>query len=51
MGETPLKSLSEHSRFVSHILKRPDVERSTGVVWSNSPYTGTAEGEVGSRET
>ncbi|MUL36660.1 hypothetical protein BWI75_09950 [Gloeocapsopsis sp. AAB1 = 1H9] len=46
MGETPLKSLLEYSRFVSHILNRPDVERSTVVVWSNSPYTGTAEGEV-----
>jgi hypothetical protein len=46
MGETPLKSLSEYSRFVSHILNRPDVERSTVVIWSNSPYTGTAEGEV-----
>ncbi|WNN87287.1 toxin-antitoxin system TumE family protein [Gloeocapsopsis dulcis] len=31
---------------MSHILNRPDVERSTVVVWSNSPYTGTAEGEV-----
>jgi Family of unknown function (DUF6516) len=46
MSETSLKSLSEYSRFVSHILSRPDVERSTVVVWSNSPYTGTAEGEV-----
>lgn len=31
---------------MSRILARPDVERSTVVVWSNSPYTGTAEGEV-----
>ena len=38
MSETPLKSLSEYSHS--------DVERSTVVVWSNSPYTGTAEGEV-----
>ncbi|KPQ39123.1 MAG: hypothetical protein HLUCCO16_09545 [Phormidium sp. OSCR] len=46
MSETPLKSLSEYSRFVSQILSRPDVEHSTVVVWSNSTYTGTAEGEV-----
>lgn len=46
MSETPLKSLSEYSRFVSQILSHSDVERSTVVVWSNSPYTGTAEGEV-----
>ena len=46
MSETPLKSLSEYSRFVSQILSHSDVERSTVVVWSNSPYIGTAEGEV-----
>ncbi len=46
MSENPLKSLSEYSRFVSQILSHLDVERSTVVVWSNSPYTGTAEGEV-----
>ena len=46
MSENPLKSLSEYSRFVSQILSHSDVERSTVVVWSNSPYTGTAEGEV-----
>jgi hypothetical protein len=46
MSETPLSSLTAYSRFVSQILSRPEVERSTVVVWSNSPYTGTAEGEV-----
>ncbi|MDQ2098784.1 MAG: DUF6516 family protein [Tychonema bourrellyi B0820] len=46
MSEAPLNSLSEYNRFVSQILTRPDIERSTVVVWSNSPYTGTAEGEV-----
>ncbi|MFN6518635.1 MAG: DUF6516 family protein [Nostoc sp. CreGUA01] len=46
MSETPLKSLPEYSRFVSQVLSHSDVERSTVVVWSNSPYTGTAEGEV-----
>ena len=46
MNQSPLKSLSEYSSFVSQILSRPTVERSTVVVWSNSLYTGTAEGEV-----
>ena len=46
MNQSPLKSLSEYSRFVSQIFSRPNVERSTVVVWSNSLYTGTAEGEV-----
>ena len=46
MSQNPLTSLAEYSRFVSQTLNRPDVERSTVIVWSNSPYTGTAEGEV-----
>jgi hypothetical protein len=50
MDQNPLQSLSEYSRFISQILSRPDIERSTIVVWSNSPYTGTAEGEVWLKE-
>jgi hypothetical protein len=50
MNQSSLKSLSEYSRFISQILSHPDIERSTIVVWSNSPYTGTAEGEVWFRE-
>lgn len=46
MSETPLKSLSEYSQFVSQILSHPNVDHSTVAVWSASPYTGTAEGEV-----
>jgi hypothetical protein len=46
MNQSPLQSLAEYSRFVSQLLNRSDVEQSTIVVWSNSPYTGTAEGEV-----
>jgi len=44
--EAPLKSLSNYSRFVSEVFDRYDVEKTTVIVWSNSPYTGTAEGEV-----
>ena len=46
MSENPLKALSEYTRFLSQLQHHPTVERSTVVVWSNSPYTGTAEGEV-----
>jgi len=46
MSDNPLKSLAEYSRFISETIDRPGVQRSTVVVWSESPYTGTAEGEV-----
>lgn len=46
MSDHPLKSLADYSRCVAEILDRPDVQGSTVAVWSDSPYTGTAEGEV-----
>ena len=46
MAENPLKSIASYSRFVTGSLDRPTVLRSTVAVWSDSPYTGTAEGEV-----
>ena len=46
MSEHPLTSLTEYSRFVAELLSRPSVSRSTVAVWSDSPYTGIAEGEV-----
>ena len=46
MIEHPLQSLAVYSRFVAELLDRSSVERSTVVVWSASPYTGIAEGEV-----
>lgn len=46
MSDNPLKSLAEYSRFVTETLDGPDFQRSTVIVWSDSPYTGTAEGEV-----
>jgi len=42
----PLSSLSEYSRFIAELFDQPAVLRSTVTVWSDSPYTGTAEGEV-----
>jgi len=46
MADNPLKSLTDYSRFVAELLRRPSVERSTVAVWSDSRYTGVTEGEV-----
>ena len=46
MNGNLLKSLTNYSHFVVELLDRPTAERSTVVVWSTSPYTGVAEGEV-----
>lgn len=46
MPYNPLKSLVNYSRFVAELLHRPTVERSTIAVWSDSRYTGIAEGEA-----
>ncbi len=46
MTGSPLKSLDDYSRFVVTLLNRSTVERSTIAVWSDSPYTGIAEGEI-----
>ena len=46
MTGTPLTSLALYSHFVAEQLNRPHVVRSTVTVWSVSPYTGVAEGEV-----
>lgn len=46
MPDQRLTSLQRYSIFVSEVLDRPTVLRSTVSVWSESPYTGTAEGEV-----
>jgi len=46
MSSSPLGSLSDYSLFVAQQLDRSSVERSTVIVWPESPYTGIAEGEV-----
>lgn len=46
MNRSPLGSLSDYSLFVAQELDRSSVERSTVTIWSESPYTGIAEGEV-----
>lgn len=46
MTANPLRSLTAYSQFIAEHLNRPAVTRSTITVWSVSPYTGIAEGEV-----
>ncbi len=46
MAFLPLQSLAEYSRFVAETLQHPCVLHSTVRVWSDSPFTGIAEGEV-----
>ena len=46
MATNPLTSLSDYSRFVAELFSQPNVKSSTVAVWSDSPYTGIAEGEV-----
>ena len=46
MSCDPLHSLADYSRFIAALLDRPIVRHSTVSVWSVSPYTGVAEGEV-----
>ena len=46
MTTNPLKLLSDYSPFVAELLGRPNVKSSTVAVWSDSSYTGIAEGEV-----
>lgn len=46
MPDPALRSLKLYSELVTELLQRDDVERSTVAVWSDSPYTGVAEGEV-----
>ena len=46
MTANPLKTLVDYSRLVAEAVDRPSVQHSTVAVWPDSPYTGTAEGEV-----
>jgi hypothetical protein len=46
MGDNVLQSMEDYSGFLASLLTRPTIERCTVSVWSVSPYTGIAEGEV-----
>ena len=46
MISEPLQSLNSYSNFITELVNRPTVERSTVSVWSTSPYAGVVEGEI-----
>ncbi len=46
MNDPSLTSLDVYSRCLAEIMARPTIHHSTVSVWSVSPYTGVAEGEV-----
>jgi len=41
-----LSSIKDYSSFIANLLTRPGIKHSTLTVWSDSPYTGVAEGDV-----
>lgn len=43
---SPLSSLAAYSRYIAGMVTRPSIQHSTLAVWSMSPYTGVAEGEI-----
>ena len=46
MSVSPLQSAQDYSQFVAEILNHVSIEKSTLAVWTDSPFTGMAEGEV-----
>jgi hypothetical protein len=46
MLPSPLRSLADYSRWIVQLLDQPSVQHSSVRLWSDSPYTGIAEGEV-----
>ena len=46
MTGNPLTSADIYTRFVTELLQHPGIKHSTIPVWTNSRYTGVAEGDV-----
>ena len=46
MNANPLKSLDNYSVLIAELLNRASDQSSTVTIWSVSPFTGVAEGEV-----
>lgn len=46
MTANPLRSLGSYSRYLAGLFDQPSIVTSTVATWSDSPYTGIAEGEV-----
>lgn len=46
MNDPSFASLNSYSQCLAEIVDRPTIHHSTVSVWSVSPYTGVAEGEI-----
>lgn len=46
MIANPLRSLGSYSRYLADLFDQPGIVSSTVTAWSDSPFTGIAEGEV-----
>jgi hypothetical protein len=46
MDSNPFNSIDNFSKFVAELLNRKSIVKSTVSIWSASPYTGIAEGEI-----
>ena len=46
MADPSLRSLAAYSTFLTEQVNRPSIQSSTVNVWSESPYTAVAEGEI-----
>lgn len=46
MNDKQLNSINDYSSFITELLAHSNVKQSTVVVWSESKYTGVAEGDV-----
>jgi len=46
MSENPLTSLRRYSFFITQTVIQLNITHSTISVWSESPFTGVAEGEI-----
>ena len=46
MSSQALQSVADYTRFIADLVEKADIDRSTISVWSASPYTGVAEGEI-----
>jgi len=46
MAGNPLESLTAYSQFIAELAHRAAIKHSTLMVWSDSPHTGIAEGEL-----
>lgn len=46
MPHRALRSLADYSHFIAELLSQPSIRTSRIAIWSDSPYSGIAEGEA-----